>query len=34
MGKVHDQLNESLRKFIGRQHVFFVGRRPTSARAT
>ena len=28
MGKVHDQLTENLRKFIGRQHVFFVGTAP------
>ena len=31
MGKVHEQLNEKLAKFIGRQHVFFVGTAPDSA---
>ena len=28
MGKVYEQLNESLMDFIGRQHVFFVGTAP------
>ena len=30
MGKVHEQLNDSLVHFSGRQHVFFVGTAPTS----
>jgi Pyridoxamine 5'-phosphate oxidase len=30
MGKVYDQLNDSLVDFIRRQHVFFVGTAPTS----
>jgi hypothetical protein len=30
MGKLHEQLNDSLVDFIGRQHVFFVGTAPTS----
>jgi hypothetical protein len=30
MGKVYEELNESLVDFIGRQHVFFVGTAPTS----
>src|SRR5262249_22524350 len=30
MGKVYEQLNDSLADFIGRQHVFFVGTAPTS----
>ncbi len=30
MGKVHDQLDESLTRFIERQHVFFVGTAPDS----
>ena len=29
MGKVYEQLDESLMGFIGRQHVFFVGTAPT-----
>jgi hypothetical protein len=29
MGKIYDQLNDSLVDFIGRQHVFFVGTAPT-----
>ena len=28
MGKVYPELDERLRKFIGRQPVFFVGLRP------
>jgi hypothetical protein len=28
MGKVHEQLDEALVRFIGRQHVFFVGTAP------
>ena len=28
MGKVYEQLNEALMKFIGSQHVFFVGTAP------
>jgi hypothetical protein len=30
MGKVHEQLNDSVVDFIQRQHVFFVGTAPTS----
>jgi hypothetical protein len=30
MGKVYEQLDESLIRFIRRQHVFFVGTAPTS----
>src|SRR3954463_8554191 len=30
MGKVHEQLDDSLVDFIGRQHVFFVGTAPDS----
>ena len=28
MGKVHEQIDDSLAGFIGRQHVFFVGTAP------
>ena len=30
MGKVHEQLEDTLVRFIGRQHVFFVGTAPAS----
>src|SRR3954452_308159 len=30
MGKVYDEIDEGLRGFIGRQHVFFVGTAPDS----
>jgi len=30
MGKVHEQLDDALVRFIGRQHVFFVGTAPAS----
>ena len=30
MGKVYQQLDEAHVRFIGRQHVFFVGTAPTS----
>ena len=28
MGKVYEEIDDGLAKFIGRQHVFFVGTAP------
>jgi hypothetical protein len=30
MGKIHEQLNDTLTEFIGKQHLFFVGTAPDS----
>ena len=30
VGKVYPELDDDLRRFIGRQHVFFVGTAPLS----